>query len=131
MKNQITKKRTQQIVIQLLFVIVSLTLLITLKAKTTISTIINEIEHEYGLYAIDFIRMGLGILIIIGAFGFFITTSPHRAHWPAHYRRIFFSIFIFCNIISQAFFNVFSVPTNKKLVCILGKCVKKLSRDQR
>ena len=92
--------------------------------------IIQEIEHAAGMYVIEIIKMLLGIFIIIGAFGFFITTSARRAHWPAQIRRIFFGIFVFCNIFSQAIFNVFNIPANKKIVCILGKCTSKPSFQQ-
>ncbi len=84
----------------------------------------NESEYIAGMHIVDCIKMGLGIITILGALGFFITTSPKRAHWPARSRRIFFGLFVFCNIISQLFFNVLNVPSNKKWVCVLGKCIK-------
>ena len=100
----------------------------TIALKATIAQEISDIEHAYGMYTIEWIKMILGILIMIGGFGFFITTSTRRAHWPVYIRRLFMGIFIFCNIASQAFFNVVNVPNNKKIVCMLGKCVKKISR---
>jgi len=87
----------------------------------------ENLEQLYGLYALDILKMMLGIITIIGAFGFFITTSSKRAHWPAHFRRTFFGIFVFCSIISQALFNVINITTNKKIICVLGKCMKTLS----
>jgi nucleoside recognition membrane protein YjiH len=126
MKNTM-RKNVKRTTIQVLILIICFLAVVSLKAESNITTLVDDLEHMYGMYIVDLIKMVLGIITIIGAFGFFITTSPKRAHWPAHFRRIFFGIFVFCNIIGQAFFNVLSVPTNKKLICILGKCVKKLS----
>lgn len=82
--------------------------------------------YNFGVALISFIRAGLGVISVIGAFGFFITTSPRAAHWPAYCKRIFFSLFIFCNITTQLIFNVFNVPSNKHMVCFLGRCVSSL-----
>jgi hypothetical protein len=128
MKNNSYKmfEKTKRIIIHLLIFIMSLATTIAMRADT--QHYLVDIEHDYGIYAIDWIKMVLGILIMIGGFGFFITTSARRAHWPVYIRRIFTGIFIFCNIASQAFFNVINVPNNKKLVCMLGRCVKKISK---
>ncbi len=83
--------------------------------------------YDLGMYCIDIFKMVLGILTIIGALGFFVSTSPKFPHWPILIRRIFMGIFIFCNVINQLFFNVINVPNNKKLVCILGQCIEKIS----
>lgn len=83
--------------------------------------------YDLGIYCIDIFKMTLGILTIIGALGFFISSSPKLTHWPLVVRRLFMGIFIFCNIINQLFFNVVNVPNSKKLVCALGKCIEKIS----
>ncbi len=123
MKNK-TLKKMKQAIFQTLALLTGTLATFALKAEALNDTL----EHSHGLYALDIIKMVLGIITIIGAFGFFITTSQKRAHWPAHFRRIFFGIFVFCNIISQALFNVVNIPANKKIICTLGKCVKMLSK---
>lgn len=127
MKKNRSDKKIKPIAVHLLILVMSLIAIVLIKAENNLISEIEHIEHRYGLYAIDFLKMVLGLITIVGAFGFFITSSPRRAHWPPYFRRFFFGTFIFCNIFTQAFFNVFSIPTNKKLVCTLGRCVKKLS----
>lgn len=90
-------------------------------------SLLEQFEHEHGLYALEILKKLLGTLTIIGAFGFFITTSSRRAHWPPYIRRIFFSLFIFCNIINQTIFNVVNVPSSKKLLRMLGRCTTKIT----
>lgn len=90
----------------------------------------ENLEYLYGLYAIDLIKIALGIITIFGAFGFFITTSQRRSHWPAHFRRLFFGIFVFCSIFSQAIFNVINVPARKNMICALGKCILIFKKNQ-
>lgn len=106
-------------------------IIFTAQGTQTVIQEFNQITHFLGLYAISLLKSGLGIATIFGALGFFITTSPRVAHWPAYWKRIFFSIFIFCNIINQLLFNVINLPNNKNLVCLLGSCVSKIMPDNK
>lgn len=111
---------------------------ITLLLGITIITLFSRIHgHEllqeqefisWGLIILDRIKMIIGIITIIGAFGLFITNSARRAHWPPYFRRIFFGIFIFCTIIFQIIFNVVNVPKHQELVCIIGACFNNPSK---
>lgn len=121
MKHQTTKTVYRKI--SFLVSVLCVIMHIPLHAESALN-IFHDIEYAYGLYAIDIIKMLLGIITIIGAFGFFITTSTKRAHWPPHFRRLFFGTFIFCNIFFQALFNVINIPNNRKIICTLGKCIR-------
>lgn len=120
--NKKLKKITQSL-LQITFFIFSI---ITLKAEDY-SSVLETNEHLYGLYTVDILKMVLGIITIIGAFGFFITSSPRRAHWNPYVRRTFFGIFIFCNIIFQLVFNIINIPQKRRLVCLIGSCSKYFS----
>lgn len=114
---------TQQIknIIKAIILAIAFLASYALKAQTFIS------DLEHGLYGVDILKIALGCITIIGAFGFFITTSPRKAHWPAYIRRTFFGIFVFCSIINQALFNVIGLPANKKAVTFIGNCIKKMA----
>ena len=102
----------------------SLVLPLVINAEITQDFI--EVEHQLGLYMIDMLKIVIGVFIIIGGIGFFITTGNHFAHWPSYIRRFFMGTFIFCNIFNQAFFIVFNVPLRKTVVCFIGHCAKKM-----
>ncbi len=108
-----------------LFLIIA-NLIVPLLLKAGIEQDLCEIEYELGLYTMDLLKIVIGVFIIIGGFGFFMTSSARRAHWPLYIRRIFMGIFIFSNIFNQAVFTVLSIPTRKNIVCMIGKCMCKL-----
>lgn len=90
---------------------------------------IRTLDHTYGLLIVDGIRAFLGLMTMIGAFGFFISTSARRTHWNPYIRRTFFGIFVFCNIFFHAIFNVFNVPNNTELLCWLGSCITRNEKE--
>lgn len=109
MTNQIIKN-----IAKAFFLVISFLLSYALKAESPSS----DIEF-YGAYATDVFKIVLGCITIIGALGFFITTSQRRSHWPASIRRTFFGIFVFCSITNQAIFNVIGLPSNKRAAAFL------------
>jgi hypothetical protein len=102
----------------------SATLVSTAQAVTPDNALL-DFAYGAGIQAVDIIKMTLGVATVLGALGFFITTSARYAHCPVSIRRTFFGIFVFSNIISQIFFNIANVPNNKKLICMLGTCITK------
>ncbi len=91
---------------------------------------LEEVEYMVGLNALDWIKMAIGIITIVGGVGLFITTSDKRSHWPAYLRRTFFGIFIFCNVSFQMLFHVINVPNRRSVVCFLGSCLNKHLKTQ-